>query len=198
MWEKSRLICSSLRELQEEHRKGVLSFTMHKAPIGASECRLTSRRGLVPGYWTLSGQQVGEQYLQVEPLWFVLFLYLFWIFFFVSRGLWSQMEAPNLCWVKPLGLSVGMWKWAGVVKMGRITLTCIEYRTTDLFPVFYGVLVSLLCWGTEKKSQVSCTSAQHSCTGKGFWVRMQRDACTCQLELLVCCSTCSVPAVTLV
>lgn len=55
MWEKSRLICSSLRELQEEHRKGVLSFTMHKAPIGASECRLTSRRVILgrQGVWFL-------------------------------------------------------------------------------------------------------------------------------------------------
>lgn len=57
--------------------------------------------GLVPGYWTLSGQQVGEQYLQVKPLWFVLFLYLLCFAFYpeVFETKWKLQTGveSNLC-----------------------------------------------------------------------------------------------------
>lgn len=168
MWEKSRLICSSLRELQEEHRKGVLSFTMHKAPIGASECRLTSRRGLVPGYWTLSGQQVGEQYLQVEPLWFVLFLYLFWIFFFCIQRSLKPNGSSKLVLGQALGSVCGYveMSWSGQDGPYHSNLYWVPYhRPLSCILWSLGLPIMLRHWNEKPSKLHLCTTQLH---GEGF------------------------------
>lgn len=140
MWEKSRLIHSLLRELQEEHRKGVLSCTMHKAPMGASECRLTSRRVILQrqavwflgiGLCQVSKWESNAYKLSLCGL---SYFCICFALLFIQRSL-KPNGSSKLVLSQTFALAVRMWKWAGVVKMGPITPTCFECCITELFPV---------------------------------------------------------------
>ena len=127
----------------------------------------------------------------------VFFYFCIYFGLLFIHGLWNLMEAPNWCWVKPF---LWLWVCGEEPEWPRWAVSLQPALSTvsqTFFPYCKKSCVSPLCWGSEMKSGVSCTSARCSCMGKGFWVRTQQDACAFQLELSVCCSTCNVPTVTL-